>query len=682
MEIQKIITHDIVPGSASFAWKRKVPNGKVKITVEEGRLQGYLKVAGGSYQPVILQGLPLDGRKMDVEIVRRLLEESYVKVHKVGIEVMQRGLGGMQNSCVESAVVSPPPENRKIDFEGLLRDIPNEGERNQMRQAVERLVGNKKGDCNLFEAATLSLSRISAKGMHILELAFQYNKTIEHLTILGSLETEGIEALGAILKQSQRLQDLALCEGTIGLEGMKVLGAALKQNETLKVLSLRSCKLTKETMEVLKEVLEENHVLRKLCLPGNDLDDESIKILAVALKGNKALRQLNLDTNFMGVEGIKALGFALKQNEVLEVLSLGWNHIGAEGMRALEEGLAENQVLRELCLCGNQIENRSIESFAVALERHKTLRLLDLSENRIGVSGATRLVGILQELILRKSAIDDQWIGEFVSALNENTVLRRLDLSQNQIGERGLEELARMLTKNACLRELQLDGNDISSVQVLVLALEQNDTLTRLIGSYGVGNQETQAMRRIQEITKSNCVLTSHLRGISILVENFKELHANRLLREEQDVLLLQEEISRTKRFIQEWIRDVTEEQVRDFHRTGLSERYKQKIENLVQDLNQLLLYVFEGKLTLLSQQYYCGESAIDLGFALYEAWISFFGSECPDWLEGNAEKLCSFEHLLHIAEQKAGFNLREERPAAATLFARVCRWKPNIEIT
>ena len=73
-------------------FKRKAPNCKIKITIKEGRLQGYLKIKGESYTPAALQKLPFDWRQRDVGRVRQFLERSYVKVHKGHIEVIQRGV--------------------------------------------------------------------------------------------------------------------------------------------------------------------------------------------------------------------------------------------------------------------------------------------------------------------------------------------------------------------------------------------------------------------------------------------------------------------------------------------------------------------------------------------------------------------------------------------------------------
>ena len=44
-------------------------------------------------------------------------------------------------------------------------------------------------------------------------------------------------------------------------------------------------------------------------------------------------------------------------------------------------------------------------------------------------------------------------------------------------------------------------------------------------------------------------------------------------------------------------------------------------------------------------------ERNIDLGYALYETWLTFLGSDCPNWVEDHIQSLIPFGVLLDIAE-------------------------------
>ena len=70
---------------------------------------------------------------------------------------------------------------------------------------------------------------------------------------------------------------------------------------------------------------------------------------------------------------------------------------------------------------------------------------------------------------------------------------------------------------------------------------------------------------------------------------------------------------------------------------------YREKLTAIVTDftnrLHELWLDAFEKKVIALSNEYVMGKESskernVDLGRTLYETWLTFWGSGCPNWLE------------------------------------------------
>ena len=622
MEIQASRSNILEQGECVALFKRRAPNCKIKITIQEGRLQGYLKVKGESYTPVVLQGFPLDLKQRDVKKVRQFLERSYIKVHKGCMEVIQRGLGGGNN-------VSTPAKDKNvttekvIDVSILLEQISDQKQREVIRGVVNQVLNYSEG----------KLLRVQNVG-------------------IGS---EGIQVLIAILEDNpsfQALNKLDLYTNQIGEFGARVLAG----------------------------VLEKNLNLQQLNLDSNQIGDEGVQALAKALEKNQNLQQLDLSTNRIGDEGVKVLAKALEKNQMLQQLDLSWNQIGEEGAKVLAEALEKNQNLQQLNLCRNQIGITGVLALAGALKKNQMLQQLNLSYNQIGDSGALALAGALeknqtlQQLGLSCNQIGEEGALALAEVLKKNLNLQQLHLFDNRIGDAGVKVLAEALEKNQNLQRLNLRRNQIGNVGALMLAgaLEKNQVLQQLdLSGNQIDDEEPQI--QITTLLQANRQIAAIFREQAENLETFIQSHQDQLITEEENFLSFQKEIERQNEKL-ETLKAFLEKITQESGRMSATEGYRKRLKDMQENLHDLLLRAFEDKLALLSQRHFSKEFSeerkITLSCALFEIWTFFFGFECPDWLTGKEQFLTTFCLLLSIAEGKeeASFDLPE------MIFQRICQ--------
>ena len=615
-------------------FKRRAPSCKIKITIQEGRLQGYLKVKGEPYTPVVLQGLPLHWRQREVGRVRQFLEKGYVKVHKGCIEVIQRGLGGGKNNV--SALVEDKNVTAKqvIDVNTLLDQISDQREREVVRGVVNQFFNDPEP-----KRLVLQEADIGSEGIQVLIAILKDNPSFQALDRLdldwNRIGNEEVKALIEALEKNQNLQRLGFAANDIGAAGAKMLAEVLEKNSKLLELDLGWNKIGDSGAKALAEALKKNQNLQRLGFAANDIGAAGAKALAKALKKNQNLQQLNFSSNDIGDAEAKALAGALKKNQNLQQLLLRHNQIGDAGAKALAEALEKNQNLQQLDLSYNNLGDEGAQALAEALEKNQNLQQLDLSYNNFGDEGAQALA----------------------ESLEKNQNLQQLNLGCNEIGESGAKALAEALEKNQTLQWLSLESNQIGEegTKALAEALRKNQMLQQLDLRYNqIGDAGAQA--QIKTLLQENQQMASIFYEQTENLQPFIRSYQDQIITEEQDFLSFQQQIKRQHEKL-ETLRASLEEIIQKSGRMSLSEKYKKRLKNMRENLYDLLLRAFEDKLALLSQGYFSEESSeerkITLGRSLSEIWTFFFGFQCPDWLKGKEKSFITFCLLLSIAEGK-----------------------------
>ena len=417
-------------------------------------------------------------------------------------------------------------------------------------------------------------------------------------------------AVAILLKNNPAKKDLNLINNQIGDTEVQALAAALQVNQSLLSLNLQHNQIGAAGAQVLEAALQVNQSIQTLDLSFNQIGIAGTQALGTVLQVNHTLQVLNLDRNYIGDAGIQALEAALQVNQSLRSLNLQWNQIGIAGVHTMGVSLQINQTLQSLDLYGNQIGNAGAQAIGAALKVNQSLWSLSIGSNQIGDAG-TQALG---------------------AALQVNQSLQRLHLGHNQIGDAGAQALETALQINHTLQSLNVERNQIDDDR----AKEQIDTLLE-------ANKQIATLFQ-QQITEVQNFLQSHHDEEGLILQDLPQLKA-----------LLQKWHTNFKNLIPS-----LEEILIQSKRTVLNDRYKQKLKgiitNLTNRLYDLWLESFESKVAALSNEYVMGkklsaERNVELGYALYDTWLTFLGSDYPNWIEDHLKSLIPFGVLLDIAE-------------------------------
>jgi hypothetical protein len=258
------------------------------------------------------------------------------------------------------------------------------------------------------------------------------NLRLKHLNLAGSPlisettqnlgpEITGITAIGGFLAQNSALISLNLANTGLGLLGNSAANA-------------------------LAQGLQRNSALKHLNLAQNYLDHE---FLAVLCK-NKAflgLEKLNLNENSLSTAGIYYFCLFLLENQatlVLQHLQIAQNSINLLGLALLSGCLVENNTISTLNLSGNLFSGSPLRAATLfQLNKH--------SKSPISAQFQSEITDFAAKLGV---------LGLFVSnSFGNNSTLRVLQLNQCKLGDLAWTFLAKQLSYQKLLVELQLSGN-------------------------------------------------------------------------------------------------------------------------------------------------------------------------------------------------------------------------------
>ena len=448
------------------------------------------------------------------------------------------------------------------------------------------------------------------------------------------------KAVNGLLKNDPEKKDLNLPEIQISAAGIQAIETALQVNHTFQSLNFWRNQIGNRGAQALGAALQVNHTLESLTVFNKHIGDTGAQALGAALQVNQSLQSLNLEENNIGAAGAQALGAALQVNQSLQSLNLKWNIVDTAGAQVLGTALQVNQSLQSLHLVNNLIGDAGAQALGTALQVNHTLQSLNLRKNQIGAVGA-------------------QALG---TALQVNQSLRSLNLEYNLIGVAGAQVLGVALQVNQTIQKLNLSSNRIGDVgiQALEAALQINDTLQVLdFGDNRIGAEGIITEKRIETLLQANKQIAILFQQQITQVQNFFQSHEN------NDGILL-EHLPQLNELLSKWHTDSKniipslQEILRQSGKTDLSDQYKEKLEgiitNLTNRLHDLWLESFEKKIAALSKEYVMGKESsekrnVDLGYALYDMWLTFLGSDCPNWVKDHIQSLIPFGVLLDIAE-------------------------------
>ncbi|CAG9462362.1 unnamed protein product [Pedinophyceae sp. YPF-701] len=204
------------------------------------------------------------------------------------------------------------------------------------------------------------------------------------------------DAIVRVVLRHPTLESLSLqmpAMDRIALNGAD-LAAAVDRNRSLREINFSGISVNHDGAEALGAILRNNDRLVKLSLADCNMSARAMEGLARGLGGGmSALHTLDLSGSSISAGGIAALARS-KLMSVITCLSLSFCEIQTPAvLESLADSLADERcTLRELDLSRNQICRRGALLLARALEMNKSLVHVDLKHNKLGRGGVEALL--------------------------------------------------------------------------------------------------------------------------------------------------------------------------------------------------------------------------------------------------------------------------------------------------
>ena len=205
------------------------------------------------------------------------------------------------------------------------------------------------------------------------------------------------------------------------------------------------------------------------------------------LKTDKTLKKLKLSLNIISVEAIEEIIKSIQTNSTLEILDISSNNVSDHN--AFDDGTV---------------------AITECLQHNETLKELDISNNNITIKiimDSTQVNTTLVKLFIHRNRIFEDGILVISEYLAKNTTLQELSLSwDDSPTKEGITKIAKAMAVNTGLHTLDLSSQHVNDpihfTMTLLMALEHNDTITRLVLPTDVDISETQIKVKMDKINK------------------------------------------------------------------------------------------------------------------------------------------------------------------------------------
>ena len=288
---------------------------------------------------------------------------------------------------------------------------------------------------------------------------------------------------------------------------------------TLKELDLEIDTVQNRTAKDIADAFPSNTRLQRLCLTcGSDKHKgkRNLRSLAFGLRDNSSITEVDLLEVELDRDSASWLGTALSHNSVrkislksckfkdagLAILFLGMQHNKFEEIHLSQIDLAGSSSeivsaslpflnLKAISLIDANLSINDLSFLCDNIKKTPSLKSIDVSHNKLEKEGIVFLGDIFRRkeqqistLILSSCSLDDCCVSELTKSLLHSLTVARVDLSQNDISDQGAFALKKLLGKNSSIKELRVDGCQISQKRLKAIedGLRYNNSILKSFG--------------------------------------------------------------------------------------------------------------------------------------------------------------------------------------------------------
>ena len=371
------------------------------------------------------------------------------------------------------------------------------------------LTSLKISNCNVMNEAVDELGVVLLNNISLQKLDLSCNnllkseslkifKEMKNITGLVALNVghnniidEAADELANLLLHKIKLQELDLSYNNLSAPDAVNIFKKLDDISSLVAINLSHNTITADAADSIANILSNNSNLQTLNLSFNSLRSEGANKIFNRVKNIICLRRLNVSHNnitFDAVESIVAI--ILSHDTNLEELDISYNNLQTPGAIKIFESFKHTSTLTKLNIANNMINDGATDYIMDVLCNNNRLEEINISNNDLlEINVITKAV--ISKLSITNESTDKQIANRLsifvtnLQRLNLSNInpdafasfeeidniftLKWFDISANSLHSCAASYIAKFLSKNGELKELDLSHNDLQESGIIII---------------------------------------------------------------------------------------------------------------------------------------------------------------------------------------------------------------------
>ena len=391
-------------------------------------------------------------------------------------------------------------------------------------EAANDIVGVIK--CNsLLECLSMSDNNLQSSGFMVIAQALKVRSSLKFLYAYGiNITSFASEELSSVIDHNMSLKEILLGDNLLE-NGLMQIVESCSILPNLKFLEISHNSISPTLVVNLASIVSKCNSLEALSLGGICLSVDEILYFNVY---RKQLRK-ELSSNSTQEMLLNKLCFELMRMTNCQTSSRNYSglmyqywyvYISYQHKDKLEQTTWSdtdyNLIIQKATEKLSQIDSKAMIS---SLQIIRTLKAINLENNNIDEDASTELAGhlycnnVLEQLWLRGNELYDKGASLVLQSLHNLSTLLILDLSFNHLSSESADGIAVVIGNNCSLQQLWLDGNDLLTRGIVIIASALKKLSSLRILSLCSNGITDDAAEEISNVINSNILLVDMLLG-------------------------------------------------------------------------------------------------------------------------------------------------------------------------